>query len=89
MPPMSHWAVLIGVIAFALPAACAHAQDYPNRSVTIVAPSAPGGMYSVLARLIGSNGRLQPALHHREPPGRQLCDRLGVGRARGADGYTS
>jgi len=32
----------------------ARAQDYPNRTVTIVAPSAPGGMYSILARLIGS-----------------------------------
>src|SRR5262245_55984283 len=32
----------------------ARAQDYPNRTVTIVAPAAPGGMYSILARLIGS-----------------------------------
>jgi tripartite-type tricarboxylate transporter receptor subunit TctC len=30
------------------------AQNYPDRSVTIVAPSAPGGMYSILARLIAS-----------------------------------
>src|SRR4029434_8710682 len=35
-------------------ASAARAQDYPNRTVTIVAPSAPGGMYSILARLIGS-----------------------------------
>src|SRR6516162_3377131 len=42
----------IGLVLFA--AAGARAQDYPNRTVTIVAPSAPGGMYSILARLIGS-----------------------------------
>jgi tripartite-type tricarboxylate transporter receptor subunit TctC len=28
--------------------------DYPNRTVTIVAPAAPGGLYSLFARLIGS-----------------------------------
>jgi hypothetical protein len=32
----------------------AQTQDYPNRTVTIVAPSAPGGLYSLFARLIGS-----------------------------------
>lgn len=42
----------IGLVLFA--ASNARAQDYPNRAVTIVAPSAPGGMYSILARLIGS-----------------------------------
>jgi len=43
---------LIGLVLFA--ASAGRAQDYPNRTVTIVAPSAPGGMYSILARLIGS-----------------------------------
>ncbi|MCX7312847.1 MAG: tripartite tricarboxylate transporter substrate binding protein [Alphaproteobacteria bacterium] len=38
----------------ALAALPASAQDYPNRAVTIVAPSAPGGLYSLFARLIGS-----------------------------------
>jgi tripartite-type tricarboxylate transporter receptor subunit TctC len=32
-----------------LPAA---AQDYPSRNVTVVAPSAPGGMYSLFARFV-------------------------------------
>ena len=32
----------------------AHAQDYPIRTVTVVAPSAPGGMYSLFARLIAT-----------------------------------
>ena len=44
--------VFVGLVLFA--ASAARAQDYPNRTVTIVAPSAPGGMYSILARLIGS-----------------------------------
>ena len=33
-------------------AAPAVAEDYPTRTVTIVAPSAPGGLYSVFARLL-------------------------------------
>src|SRR5262249_22859444 len=45
------WA-FVALVLFA--ASAARAQDYPNRTVTIVAPSAPGGMYSILARLIGS-----------------------------------
>jgi len=32
----------------------APAQHYPDRVVTIVAPAAPGGLYSIFARLIGS-----------------------------------
>jgi tripartite-type tricarboxylate transporter receptor subunit TctC len=43
---------VIGLVLFV--ASAGRAQDYPNRTVTIVAPSAPGGMYSILARLIGS-----------------------------------
>src|SRR5205814_5823236 len=38
----------------AWPQALAPAQDYPSRTVTIVAPAAPGGLYSLFARLIGS-----------------------------------
>ncbi|SRR5713101_3726641 len=65
MQPIPHLAAVIGLAALALPAARAQDlrnqdyrnQDYPNRSVTIVAPSAPGGMYSILARLIG--GKLE------------------------------
>src|SRR5437868_497143 len=44
--------VLAAVLALSVQAASA--QDYPNRAVTIVAPSAPGGLYSLFARLIGS-----------------------------------
>jgi len=69
MQPISHWAAVVGLVALALPAPRISAQDlraqdlraqdlgaqdYPTRTVTIVAPSAPGGMYSILARLIAA-----------------------------------
>src|SRR5262245_35440504 len=54
MRPISRRVTMIGAVALALPICRADAQDYPSRSVTIVAPSAPGGMYSILARLIAS-----------------------------------
>jgi tripartite-type tricarboxylate transporter receptor subunit TctC len=41
-------------LTLSLPAVAAAAQDYPTRTVTIVAPSAPGGMYSLFARLIAT-----------------------------------
>ena len=44
---------LLALAALAGPA-LAQAQDYPNRPVTIVAPAAPGGLYSLFARLIGN-----------------------------------
>src|SRR6266849_9148816 len=53
MKPLSRWAA-VGLIVLGLSAERAWAQDYPAQSVTIVAPSAPGGMYSILARLIAS-----------------------------------
>jgi tripartite-type tricarboxylate transporter receptor subunit TctC len=37
----------------------AHSQDYPNRTVTIVAPAAPGGLYSLFARLVGLYSELR------------------------------
>jgi tripartite-type tricarboxylate transporter receptor subunit TctC len=32
----------------------AQSSDYPTRTVTIIAPSAPGGLYSLFARILGS-----------------------------------
>jgi tripartite-type tricarboxylate transporter receptor subunit TctC len=43
-------ALMLAALALAERAA---AQDYPSRPVTIVAPSAPGGLYSLFARIIG------------------------------------
>ena len=61
---------LLGLL-LAAPAA-AQTGDYPNRIVTIVAPSAPGGIYSLFARILGnkfeqrlgkpSSVRIAPAL---------------------------
>ena len=45
---------LLLIMALLLTAAPAAAQDYPSRAVTVVAPSAPGGMYSLFARLIAT-----------------------------------
>lgn len=46
--------VMVGIAMLAAPMGRAHAQtaDYPDRTVTIVAPAAPGGLYSLFARLI-------------------------------------
>ena len=46
-------AVLLAAV-FGLAISTAAAQEYPNRTITIVAPSAPGGLYSLFARLIGN-----------------------------------
>jgi len=53
---MTRAAVLIALaLATGLPAGPAAAQaDYPSRLVTIVAPSAPGGLYSLFARIIAN-----------------------------------
>lgn len=45
---------LIAAVLLCLGVASAPAQDYPSRAVTIIAPAAPGGLYSLFARLIGS-----------------------------------
>lgn len=49
-------ATAIGILlaASAVAPAWSQAADYPNRTVTIVAPAAPGGMYSLFARLIAN-----------------------------------
>ena len=46
--------VLLAGLLLALPAQRAPAQDYPSRNVTVVAPSAPGGLYSLFARLVAT-----------------------------------
>lgn len=47
---------IVALVALSLAGqpASAQSQDYPNRTVTIVAPAAPGGLYSLFARLIGT-----------------------------------
>jgi tripartite-type tricarboxylate transporter receptor subunit TctC len=90
MQPISHWAAIVGVLALALPAPRALAEEYPTRSVTIVAPSAPGGMYSILARLIGSKlERLygQSFIVENRPGASSVTGSVFVARA-APDGYT-
>ena len=84
----------LAAAAFALAAAPAplhaHAQDYPNRTVTIVAPAAPGGLYSLFARLIGTRleqklGR--PFVVENRPGASSVVGAAYVARAN-PDGYT-
>jgi tripartite-type tricarboxylate transporter receptor subunit TctC len=42
------------LMVFATGHARAQSSDYPTRTVTIVAPSAPGGLYSLFARILGA-----------------------------------
>src|SRR6478735_386004 len=82
----------IAVLLLALGAAPAfeQTQDYPNRAVTIVAPAAPGGLYSLFARLIG--GKLEqrlgkPFVVENRPGASSIVGATSV--IRGAhDGYT-
>jgi tripartite-type tricarboxylate transporter receptor subunit TctC len=90
MQAIAHCAAVIGLATLALPAPPARAQDYPNRTVTIVAPSAPGGMYSILARLIG--GKLERLygksfVVENRPGASSVTGAVAVIRAP-ADGYT-
>jgi tripartite-type tricarboxylate transporter receptor subunit TctC len=87
---MRHWAAAAALLALTLPAAEAAAEDYPNRSVTIVAPSAPGGMYSILARLIGSKLEQlygKPFIIENRPGASSVTGSMAVVRAP-PDGYT-
>jgi tripartite-type tricarboxylate transporter receptor subunit TctC len=66
------------------------ALDYPSRTVTIVAPSAPGGLYSLFARLVGAKleQRLgQPFIVENRPGASSIVGSMSVIRAP-HDGYT-
>ncbi|HEY6702513.1 MAG TPA: tripartite tricarboxylate transporter substrate binding protein [Xanthobacteraceae bacterium] len=90
MPRISRRAAVIGVALLALPASRALADHYPSRSVTIVAPSAPGGMYSILARLIGAKLERRYGksfIVENRPGASSVTGAVAVVRAP-ADGYT-
>lgn len=77
-----------GMLLWLLLAAPAVAQsgDYPNRIVTIVAPSAPGGIYSLFARILGNKfeQRLGKSFVVENRPGASSIVGRCVGRACGA-----
>ena len=47
-------AFVLALTTFIASEALAQPSDYPVRAVTIIAPSAPGGLYSLFARILGS-----------------------------------
>jgi tripartite-type tricarboxylate transporter receptor subunit TctC len=87
---MAAWTIALGCALLILPTLPARSQDYPTRTVTIVAPSAPGGMYSILARLIGTKlERLygRPFVVENRPGASSVTGSMVVVRAP-PDGYT-
>jgi tripartite-type tricarboxylate transporter receptor subunit TctC len=80
---------VIGLALTTLPLQ-ARAEDYPNRTVTIVAPAAPGGLYSLFARLIADTleKRLGKSFIVENRPGASsIVGTLSVMHS-AADGYT-
>jgi tripartite-type tricarboxylate transporter receptor subunit TctC len=83
-------AVLAAMVAVLSLPHGARAQDYPNRTITIVAPSAPGGLYSLFARLLGARleARLGKSVVVENRPGAaSIAGAVSVARA-APDGYT-
>jgi tripartite-type tricarboxylate transporter receptor subunit TctC len=81
---------LLALFALAASPVSAPAQDYPSRAVTIVAPAAPGGLYSLFARLIGSKleQRLgKPFVVENRPGASSIVGAMSVIRGP-HDGYT-
>jgi tripartite-type tricarboxylate transporter receptor subunit TctC len=68
----------------------APAQDYPTRAVTVIAPSAPGGLYSLFARLIATKLEQRygkPFVVENRPGASSIVGITAVVRGP-ADGYT-
>ena len=62
----------------------ASAQKWPEKTVRIVTPFAPGGGTDIFARILAQRLTevLRPAVHRRESPRRGIDDRHRVRRAR-------
>ena len=87
--PARVFALMASALTLAVPLP-ASAQDYPTRPVTIVAPAAPGGLYSLFARLIGSKleQRLgKPFIVENRPGASSIVGAMSVIRGP-HDGYT-
>ena len=82
--------VLLGLGLLATSVDVAAQSGYPNRTITVVAPSAPGGLYSLFARLIGNRleARFGKSIVVENRPGAaSISGAVSVARA-AADGYT-
>ena len=80
----------LALVAAWVPRAWAQASDYPNRTVTLVVPLAPGGGNDVLARLVGQKLERKfgkSFVIENRPAGGGIPAALGVVRGP-ADGYT-
>src|SRR6188768_3707242 len=82
--------IAVALLALGGAPSVVQAQDYPYRAVTIVAPAAPGGLYSLFARLIGSKleQRLgKPFIVENRPGASSIVGAMSVIRGP-HDGYT-
>lgn len=80
---------LAGLAALGLPLP-AHANDFPNRAVTIIVPYTPAGPIDTMARLVGqemSADLQQPVVVENRPGGSGIIGANAVARA-APDGYT-
>ena len=72
-------ALACGSLVLAGTVLAAHAQDFPNRPIRIIVPTAPGGSSDILARLIGGK------MHERLGQPAVVENRAGAGQMIGAD----
>src|SRR5690348_2185467 len=83
-------ALIAPIIASWAPHAAAQASDYPNRTVTLVVPLAPGGANDTLARLVAQKLERKfgkPVVVENRPSGGGIPAALSVVRGP-ADGHT-
>jgi tripartite-type tricarboxylate transporter receptor subunit TctC len=83
-------ALLASTVVTWPPSASAQASDYPNRTITLVVPLAPGGANDVLARLVAQKLERKfgkPVVVENRPSGGGIPAALSVVRGP-ADGYT-
>ena len=84
------WVAFSATIIYALVSLAAHAQDFPQRAITMIIPFAPGGVSDQVARLVGSkvaDNVGYPVIVENRPGGGGQIAASAVKQAR-PDGYT-